>query len=311
MEIIEYKRSLIEKLSPSVVALGFFDGVHIGHRALLEYARKEATKRGLCFSVFTFFSEAPGLKRAGGRLYSTEEKCELLKSLGVERIVIASFNDVSDLSPEAFVRDVLIKELSCKLAVSGEDFRFGKNAVGDTAELSRLLSLSECEAKTVRDERINGEKISTTMIKEKLSRGKVKEASALLGEPFHFDSTVEHGRGVGRTLGIPTVNNSLPKDKRFIASGVYLSRIKIGDKFYTGLTNIGSCPTFEERPIHAETFILDFSEEIYEKTVRIYLIDRIRDERRFDSEDELTREIENNIQYAKGVLSNIPSSKLI
>ena len=195
--------------------------------------------------------------------------------------------------------------------MSGEDFRFGKGAAGDTAELSKLMAKLGCEAKTVRDERIDGEKISTSMIKKMLSLGKVKAASELLGEPFHFDSTVERGRGIGRTLGIPTVNNSLPKNKAFIASGVYLSRIKIGDKFYTGLTNIGICPTFEERPIHAETFILDFSEEIYERAVRIYLIDRIRDERRFSSEDELTREIEKNIQHARGVLSDVPSFRLI
>ena len=299
MEIIEYSNN-IGKLPPSVIALGFFDGVHVGHRALLRRAKEEAKELGLGFTVFTFFSESPGLKAGEGRLYSTEEKCELLAALGVDCAIVASFEELSGLSAEEFVKDVLVSRLSCRVAVTGEDFRFGKGASGDTDELSRLMTVCGGRAIRVSDEKIDGSKISTSMIKEMLSSGNVRGARELLGEPYHIDAKVEHGRGVGRTLGIPTVNNSLPTGNDFIAKGVYLSLVKIDGRSYTGLTNIGTCPTFEERPTHAETFILDFSGEIYEKKIRIYLIDYIREERRFSSERELALEIEKNVAFARG-----------
>lgn len=311
MEKIAYKKGLCRGLTPSVFALGFFDGVHIGHRALLERAKGVAKELGLCFSVFTFSSESEGLKPREGRIYSTDEKCEIFESLGVERAVIASFEEISEISAEDFVRDVLSSELSCKIAVTGEDFRFGKGALGDTNALRRLMNETGGSAIAVCDERVGGEKISTTMIKELLSRGDARRAMKLLGEAYHVDSRVERGRGVGRTLGIPTINNSLPKNADFIAAGVYLSRVKIGGKFYTGLTNIGVCPTFEKRPPHAETFILNFSGEIYGDRVRIYLIEKIRDERRFPNESELVAEIEQNVRYAREADAKLSCDTLI
>ena len=299
METLEYKKGILKSIPASVIALGFFDGVHIGHRRLLLEAKKEAKRRGLSFSVFTFASESFGIKSDGGRLYSSSQKCELLDSLGVERTIIANFEDISELDAESFVREVLIGECSCEMAITGEDFRFGKGASGNTEELRRLMTKYSKSSITVKDERIDGKKISTTMIKELLSAGKAREASELLCLPYHFDSEIVHGLGKGKRLGTPTVNNSLPKDKDFIARGVYLSAIKIADKFYTGITNIGTCPTFEERPVHAETYILDFSGDLYGRTARIFLLDYIREERRFDTKEELVLEIENNVKLAR------------
>ena len=307
METIEYKKGSLENMPTSVIALGFFDGVHIGHRSLLLKAKAEAEKNGLSFAVFTFASESPGLKSESGRLYSSKEKCELLSELGVERTVIAKFEDVSQLSPEEFVHDVRVDELSCRIAITGEDFRFGKGASGNTSELSRLMQDLGGDAITVKDEHRYGKKISTTMIKELLSEGNARRAAELLSVPYHFDSRIVHGLGEGRRLGTPTVNNSLPNDKGFIARGVYLSGIRIADKFYTGITNIGTCPTFNERPVHAETYILDFSGDVYGEDARIYLLDFIREERRFDSKEELILEIENNVKLARELFARLPN----
>lgn len=303
MEIIRYKKEMSFGAQPSVIALGFFDGVHLGHRALIRRAKGEANKRGLSLSVFTFYSECE-VKGSSSRLYTTESKCELLGTLGVERVYLAEFSELSSLSPDEFVFSVLIDALSCSVAVSGEDFRFGKGAAGNASDLCRLMKEREKEAITVPDELFGGEKISTTMIKKLLFSGRIREANELLGTAFFFDATVEHGRSVGRSLGIPTVNNSLPNNCRDISKGVYLSSVKIGSKFYTGLTNIGTCPTFEERDVHAETFILDFSGEIYGETVRIHLLDYMREERRFETENELLLEIEKNVKEAKTLYKN-------
>ncbi len=299
MDIIEFKKGINFGTAPSVVALGFFDGVHLGHRALIKRARDEAKKRGLLLSVFTFYSECKEIKGSPSRLYSTEAKCELLGSLGVERVYLADFSELSSFSPEEFVNNILIDSLACRVAVSGEDFRFGKGANGNARDLGRLMKDGGGEAITVPDESFRGEKISTTMIKKLLTSCRVSEANELLGAPFFFDARVERGLSLGRKLGIPTVNNSLPDSCRDISRGVYLSRIKIGDNFYTGLTNIGSCPTFRERETHAETFILDFSGEIYGERVRIHLLDFIREEKRFENKDLLLLEIEKNIKEAK------------
>lgn len=299
MEIIEYKKGIKCGASPSVIALGFFDGVHLGHRALIKIAKDEAKKRGLTLAVFTFYSECDKIKGSSSRIYSTEAKCELLGEMGVERVFLASFSELASLSPEEFVLSVLANDLSASVAVSGEDFRFGKGAKGKVSDLKRLMKEAGGEAITAPDELFLGEKISTTMIKEFIFSSRIREAGELLGKPFFFDATVERGRSVGRLLGIPTVNNSLPENCREISHGVYLSRVKIGEKFYTGITNIGSCPTFAARAAHAETFVLDFSGDIYGERIRVYLLDFIREERKFESKEALVLEIERNIKTAK------------
>lgn len=276
---------------PRLVALGFFDGVHKGHRALLLRAKEEAERRALTFSVFTFSAASDGYKGAA-RLFSDEEKAEALEALGVEELVSASFRDVAALTPRAFVGDVIVGALGCRLAVAGTDYRFGSGARGDAALLARLMREQGGGALFVPEELAGGEKISTTRIKNLLSRGDPRGAAELLGAPFSFSGHVVSGLGLGHEIGMPTVNVSLPNHLFFLKHGVYASALKIGDKFYTGLTNVGCCPTFGARDVHTETYIANFSGELYGSTLKIYLLDYLREERSFESATALTEQVQ-------------------
>ncbi len=294
MEIYEYSENLNMDFSAAVVALGLFDGVHKGHKALLASAKSEAQKAGIPLVVFTFFSENE-LPKGVTRLYSTSVKSELLEKAGADFAVYADFNKISGISAESFVCDVLIKKLGAELAVTGLDFKFGKDRAGNTALLTQLMNDFGKNTILVPDETVSGMKVSTSLIKELLKEGNPKLAEELLGEPYFIEGEIVHGDGRGTSLGLPTVNISLQNDKSFIKQGVYYSKVIIDDKSYTGLTNIGICPTFEERDVHAETFILDFSGKVYNKVARIHLIDFLREERKFKNKDELTEQIQKDV----------------
>lgn len=287
MKIYEYKVGM-RLDAERVIALGLFDGVHLGHRELIDVARRRADELSVPLAVFTFAAEDTRLK-GGERIYSTERKLELLSTLSVDEVILASFSELSGVSAEDFAL-ALPTLMGCKTAVSGRDFRFGRGAIGDVSLLCEVLNSHGAELITVDDVVFDGRKVSTTYIKELLSLGRVREAATLLAAPFVSDRlTVVHGNGAGRAFGYPTLNTSPPS---LLPSGVYLTRVKIDGKLYTGMTNIGTCPTFAERERHAETYILDFSSDVYESEVEIYFIDYIREERRFSSEDDLINQLE-------------------
>lgn len=296
MQIIEYRgigsAACEDKLC---CALGFFDGVHAGHRHLLSECVKEARKRGLKPAAFTFRAEDTVLNKSSQRLYTTAEKAEIFKELGIEVLIIADFESVRELCPENFVRDVLIGELGCRIAMSGEGFRFGKNAIGDTHLLKMLMEKSGCTGIVVPDLKIDGATVSSTKIKEALSKGDVKQANTLLGAPYFIKGRVKHGRGVGHIYGFPTLNTDLPENT-VLKGGVYRSEIEIDGKRYVALTNIGTCPTFNLSEIHAETMVLNFEGDLYGEEVKISLTDFIRGERKFDTPEDLKAQIERDVK---------------
>jgi riboflavin kinase/FMN adenylyltransferase len=282
---------------PSAMALGLFDGVHIGHRALLSTAVKEARRSGIVPSVFTF-SENSEIKRGAARLYDDRAKLRLLRDAGIELVYIADFAAVSSLSPEDFVTRVLCKRLNCRIAVSGFNFRFGAGASGNADDLTRLCAASGIGAIIVDEEQVDGVTVSTTLIRRLLSEGKVSRAATLLGRPYFLSGTVLHGRGQGAGWGFPTVNTPLREDIPLLY-GVYSSAVCLGDKLYPALTNVGVCPSFGAREPHAETLILGFEGNLYGKEVDVHLIEYIRDERIFSSAEELREQIEKDKNLAK------------
>ncbi len=290
MNIIEYRNGGAYGKEMRVIALGFFDGVHLGHRKLLECARAETEKRGVKFSVFTFVSETFPQKNST-RVYSTERKLELLASLGADEAIIADIDDIRELSPEEFAERVLISELSAVCTVSGFDFRFGKGALGDSELLKRLLSAHGADSLTVPEVSLDGEKISTTKIKALLADGNTESANILLGEPYTLKGEVARGLGLGHRLGIPTVNCALDFDRCPLKRGVYRTAVRIDGTYHLGITNIGECPTFGRRELHSETNILDFEEELYGESVDILFLSYLREERAFENKDDLIEQI--------------------
>ena len=282
-----------------VLALGFFDGVHIAHRDLIYAAKDEAARLGAEFGVFTFDGD---IKSAAKKIYANGEREEILDSLGADFTVIYDFAAIKDMTAEEFVKKILVKEMGCTVAVAGYNFRFGKGALGDAEALVRLMS--ECGGEAVIREEITDEglPVSSTRIRDLLARGEMREAARLLGLPYYIKGRVEKGRGDGRTLGFPTVNMALSKDSVPLRRGVYRSVTSIDGVLHASLTNVGTCPTFSERGAHAETYILDFSGDLYGKDVRVYLIDFMREEIAFSSPDELKMQI--NIDKNRVITEN-------
>ncbi len=303
MNIYEYKlgeRHFDER--GVVIALGFFDGVHRAHRKLLSVARAEAARIGLPFKVFTFRSET-FLAKNSTRLYSTDEKMRILASLGCDEVILAELPVIMNVGAEEFVRKTLLFELGMKVAVCGFDFRFGKGGTGDGALLTELAEASGARTVIISEETDGGEKISTARIKRLMAEGKIGEANALLCAPYRVRAVVETGLGMGTKMGVPTVNIPLSEESCPLPRGVYRSAAVIDGTLYAAITNVGKCPTFGERELHAETNIIGFTGVVYGREAIIYFLEYLREEKTFKSKKELLMQInvDKNYVISKGV----------
>jgi riboflavin kinase/FMN adenylyltransferase len=275
----------------AVLALGFFDGVHIAHRDLIKTARAVADERGLKLGVFTFGSGG-NIKLSSARLYADDDKAEIFESLGADFTVIADFGSIAGMSGEEFVKDLLVGELGASVCVAGFNFRFGRGASSGEGELRRYMSEAGGEA-IIREEITTGDHLtlSATLIRDLIKGGEIKRANEILGAPYYIKGRVLHGRAVGRGMGFPTVNIPIPEGHLVPLAGVYRSAVVLGGDIYPAITNIGRCPTFGEHELHLESYILDYSGDLYEKELRVYLLDFIREERTFGSAEELKAQI--------------------
>ncbi len=275
---------------PSATALGFFDGMHTGHRDIVRGMVESARRKGLDATVFTFPSEERGLKKGAPRLYSTEEKLRIFEDLGVDTVFLVPFESVRNISPEDFVEKVLVGVMDCKEAHCGYNFRFGRMGAGN-AELLTSVMARLGGAAVIYEERLYGtHTLSSSEIKLALSEGRVEDATNMLSRPYFVSGRVERGLGLGRTWGIPTVNLPLSKDSP-LRSGVYLTCVSDGEDRYIGITNVGVCPTIMPRDRHLETFILNFEGNLYDRQIKIHFLSYIRDEEKFSSSDELAERI--------------------
>lgn len=277
-----------------VIALGFFDGVHLGHRRLLSEARERADELGFSLGVFTFSSEG-GLKAEVPRLQSTSDRIKLFEGLEVDFAVVADFGSVADLSPDAFVKEVLVGELRARVCVAGYNFRFGKSAAGDAQMLNKLVREVGCESITVGEVTDGNKCVSASVIREMIAEGRMRDAARLLTLPYSVSAEAVHGRGFGRVLGFPTVNTELDTALVIPKRGVYRTGVLIDGGLYTALTNVGTCPTFGERSVHLETYILGFNGDVYGDSIRIYFLDYLRDEMSFDGAESLKMQIKDDI----------------
>ena len=273
-----------------MVALGHFDGVHVGHAAVLATARREARGRGLPLLVFTFTADdAP---KSGKHLSDDGERAAHFAAAGADYAVFAPFSALRGLAPRAFVREVLADGLGTALAVTGEDFRFGAGAAGDAALLAALLAEVGAGAVSVPPVTEGGEKVSSSRIRAALAAGDCRLATALLGRPYALTHTVLHGRHIGHTLGFPTVNGCIPPDRALPAPGVYATAVTLPDgRRYRALTNVGTRPTVGDGELRVETHILDFSGDLYGARVTVAFLTRLRDERKFSSLSALAEQI--------------------
>jgi riboflavin kinase/FMN adenylyltransferase len=268
---------------PTVTALGYFDGVHIAHAALLEHTVRLAKRLGAVPAVFTF-RDAP--HKDGVRLFSYEERLAAFAAHGIEAVFTADFEKVRHLCAERFVEDILIGMCGARAAVCGYNFRFGKGAAGDAAMLQALLPESYILPAVLLD----GAAVSSSRVREALLAGDVEEAALLLGEPYTVSAAVLHGKGLGRRLGFPTAN--MKPDELLPQNGVYETRVAVGGRHYSALTDIGTRPTVEgEGERRMETYILHFKGDLYGQQLPVSFVRRLRGEKHFESAEELIAQL--------------------
>ncbi len=282
--------------TPRVVALGLFDGIHIGHRAVVAEAIRLGN--GHC-AVYTFSPQTVHTKGALRRVCTAEEQATVLNSLGVAEVFETDFAAVCDLSPAAFVQNILHDLLHATAVTCGFNYRFGKGGNGDTATLQELCKAFDIAVSVVPPVESDGQAVSSTAIRAALAAGDMSTVRRLLNRGYGFSLPVEQGQQLGRTLGMPTINQMLPTDLALPRFGVYTSGVEIGDKTYIGVTNIGIRPTVGADTPLAETWIADFDGDLYGKTVKVYPLTFLRKERVFATLAELRAQVENDAARAR------------
>jgi len=311
MKIFE-KQYKSENSKGCVLALGNFDGVHKGHKLLLDKAKAYAEENKLAFGVYTF---AKHPKILGGKkhelLMTVQEKLSFLEyAVGTDFVYLEDFDDVKNFSPEEFVR-YIIEKFDVKCTFCGENFTFGKMASGDSKRMLELMTEKGRNSVSVDTLVIDGVAVSSTEIRRLLHEGDVEASAKLLCEPFGFTSQIIHGASLGKNLGFPTINQRIPDEVIIPAYGVYSSVVIIDGREFMGVTDIGVKPTVsqEEREVLAETHIIDFDEDVYGKYAGIVLLKRLRGEKKFKSLGELTKGIADNVQQTREYFKELKNEK--
>jgi riboflavin kinase/FMN adenylyltransferase len=287
---------------PSAVALGVFDGVHLGHRAILGLAVTRARAGDMRSTACTFDPHPvevlqPG--RAPLLITTLEERLALIEGCGLDEAVVLPFTrDLASMEPEAFVKDVLVARLGARDVVVGFNHRFGRGARGDAALLSSLGERLGFRTHVAEPLMVDGVAVSSTEIRGALQRGDLGLATRLLGRAYTLSGTITHGAGRGRTLGFPTAN-VLPTRPVLVAPGVYACMAEWAGRKERAVVNVGIRPTFGETMLAVEAYLLDFSGDIYGQTMTLSFISRIREERRFPSVDALRAQIDADAAEAR------------
>jgi len=294
---------------PIVLTIGTFDGVHIGHKKIIEKLTERAKKEDLESVILTFFPHPRMIlqKDSDIKLLNTiDEKIELLEKSGLNSLIIHPFDKTfSELSAEEFVTQILIEKLHLKKIVIGYDHRFGKNR---TAGINELVVFGEkygFEVEQISVQEIDEISVSSTKIRKALDNGEIALANSYLGYNYFFNGTVVEGKKLGRTIGFPTANLKISEDYKLIPkTGVYVVNVNInGNDNKMGMMNIGTNPTVNGNHQTIEVNILDFNEDIYGKNIRISFLEKIRDEQKFASVAELKNQLEKDKKTTLGYFS--------
>ncbi|MCH5344073.1 MAG: bifunctional riboflavin kinase/FAD synthetase [Acetatifactor sp.] len=283
----------------TAVAIGKFDGVHIGHRRLLEEILSQK-RSGLAACVFTF-DPAPSVLfgRSDGRELTTrEEKRVLFERMGIDILVEFPLTmETAAMEPECFVREILAERMNTRFLAAGTDLSFGAGGRGNASLLESLSPQLEFCVKIIGKVCVDGKEVSSSLIRNQVEQGDMPYAGRLLGMPYPIMGSVVHGNRIGRTLGFPTINLLPPPDKLLPPNGVYLSDVTCGGRKYHAISNVGCKPTVtEELVMGVETYLYDFDGELYGEFVEIYLKEFKRPERKFDSLEALKEQLAQDIK---------------
>ncbi len=299
----------IKKDKNTVLTIGTFDGIHLGHRNIIEKVKKNATVYGARNFVVTFnphprkiLSKASNIKI----LNTIREKMTTLENLGIENAYVIEFTkEFSQLTAEKFFRDYIINGIGLKEIIIGYDYHFGKGRSGSVETLMNMGEENEFLVNRIEEIKINGDTVSSTKIRNALMEGNIELANKYLGGQYSFSGVVVSGDKRGRTLGFPTANIQPDDPEKLLpALGIYLVEILISSKSFFGLLSVGKRPTFyDEGKIVPEVYIYDFDEDIYNEYVTVNVINRLRGEEKFSSAEELIEQMNKDKESGLEILS--------
>jgi riboflavin kinase / FMN adenylyltransferase len=301
MKIFE-SLNMIRQFPNPVLTIGNYDGIHMGHRKIIAKVVEKAREISGTAMLMTFYPHPQSVLKpdAYTRLVTPLHlKKKLIEACGIEVMVIVSFDETfRNVMPENFVKDILVGKLGVKAVVIGYDFRFGKGGAGNTETMKKLAGENYFSVEVVKAVTIDGEKIGSNMIRKLIMNGDVNKAVRCLGRPHVIEGIVVKGEKRGRDMGFPTINletisELVPKN------GVYVTEVGVDDIRMPAVTNIGFNPTFDGKKFLVETYILDFSGDLYGREVAIYFHERIRDEVKFGSIEELKERIAKDVALTR------------
>ena len=296
MEIVHIDgKNQIEKLEETVLVLGYFDGLHLGHKALFDRARSIADEKGLTVSVLTF-PESPKLAFVRYcpelllQLTSPEKRFALMEQYGVDRLYLTDFtSSFAQQSPQDFVENY-VEALKASVVVAGFDYHFGNSR----ADVKVLQELFTGQVEVIEEVQLDGEKVSSSRIRDAIKSGNVAEANRLLGYEFTTEGIVVHGDARGRTIGYPTANLAPFERVHLPAEGVYVADVLIKGQRYRSMASVGRNVTFDGTEMRIEAHIFDFQQEIYGEKMTIIWLDKIRDMIKFDGIDSLMKQMQSD-----------------
>ena len=290
----------------SIITIGTFDGVHIGHQKIIQRLVRSGKAKGLKSVVLTFFPHPRMVLQPDfdlKLLHTIEERQLILSKYGVDDIIIKPFTKAfANLSAEDYVKDILVDELNAQHIIIGYDHHFGKNRSANIDDMKTFGKKYNFYIEEISAQDIKDVAVSSTKIRHALLNGDIETANAYLGYPYFMTGMVVKGKGVGKTIQFPTANIYVKSAYKLIPkNGVYVVRSKWNDSVYYGMMNIGTNPTFNEHKQSIEVHFFDFEGDLYDKSLQIEVLHRLRDERKFESVDALTAQLKKDVHVSLNV----------
>lgn len=295
--------SEVNNIEPSVVALGNFDGVHLGHQALIKEARRIGEEKGLKVAVFTFSNHPKNLtnrEKPVKNIVYQDEKAQLMENLKVDYLFNIEFTEeVMRTEPIAFIKNFLIDKFNMKHAVCGFNYRFGFKGLGSAHLLQDVGHELEFETTCLEPVIVDGDVVSSTLIRGLIKAGEMEDVKKFLGRNYDIEGEVVVGNRLGRTIGFPTSNITIDENMVTPPNGVYITYCIYNGVKYPSVTNVGVKPTIGQYKKNVETHIFNFNKELYGKTIRVEFIKMTREEAKFASVEELSNQIASDCNQAK------------
>ena len=310
MDIIVGIETIRRKFRNPVLTLGNFDGVHLGHQKIFNAVKEEARKIDGEAIVFTFDPHPLQVldpQRCPPFITPFKKKLMLVEMLGIDVIIVATFDlGIANITPEAFVKQILVDKIGVKKILVGYNYYFGKDRRGNVEMLIQLGKKFGFEVKVIEALKVNDTPVSSSKIRELIQDGQMGQAAQLLGRNYRLMGKVIWGSSRGKDLGFPTANLEI-LNGLYPKTGVYATKVIIGNKTYLGVADVGYNPTFGKNPLSVEVHILDFTRDIYGEEIQLIFFDRIRDEEVFEEPDSLVRQMEKDVDVARKILRRRPS----